>query len=98
VVTLVLAAGRGRPSAVVMLAADALAPPVGVVLSSVLPLSGPALGVWLAVLAGVFLSIGTGTLLPAARERQPGWSGNGAVLLAATGGAGLVLAVRTVLG
>ena len=93
VVTLALVAGRDRQFALTVL--DALAPPLGVVIGTVIPLSHAILCVLLAVFAGVFLAIGAGHLLPEAQHQRPG---NAPPLVFLAGvGAVFVLAVRTVL-
>lgn len=96
VVTLTRAGGRGMRSAAVLLALDAVAPAFGMVLSNVVELSNAALGMLLAIFAGVFLAIGAGHLLPEAQHRQPGTAVS--VVLLAAAGAIVVLGVRTALG
>jgi zinc transporter, ZIP family len=95
VVTLALVGGRDRQFALTVLALDALAPPVGVLMGTVLPLSHAVLGALLAVFAGVFLAIGAGHLLPEAQHQRPE-SAPPLVFLAGLG-AVFVLALRTVL-
>jgi ZIP family zinc transporter len=95
VVTLALVGGRDRQFALTVLVLDALAPPLGVVIGTVIPLSHAVLGVLLAVFAGVFLAIGAGHLLPEAQHQRPG---NAPPLVFLAGvGAVFVLALRTVL-
>jgi ZIP family zinc transporter len=96
VVTLALAGGCGPRAAAAMLALDALAPPCGVALSSVIPLSPAALGLLLAAFAGLFLAIGASDLLPEVRQRPSRARLPPLVFTAA--GAGLVVAVRSALG
>jgi ZIP family zinc transporter len=89
VVTLALADGRGRRFALGLLVLDALAPPLGVLLSTLVPLSPFGLGLLLASFAGVFLAIGAGHLLPEAQHRRPA-SASPLVLLAAVGAMAVV--------
>ena len=95
VVTFVLAGGSGERAARIVLALDALAPPLGVFLSTVVPAPGDSLGYLLAVFAGVFLAIGAGHLLPEASHSQPRAAPT-LVVFAAVGAAFVVL-VRSVI-
>ncbi len=95
VVTLAFAGGRGRRSAVVLLALDALAPVVGIALSQVITLPPAQLGVLLGVFAGAFLAIGASHLLPEAQHRQSGSVSPLVVLVVL--GAVLVVVVRTLI-
>jgi len=94
VVTLALEAARGARLAVVMLVLDALAPPFGAALSLVISLPPSGLGLLLAGVAGVFLAVGAGHLLPEAQHDDPR-RGPSLVLLAGLGGA-FVLVIRSV--
>ena len=94
VVTLALTSGRGRTFAIVLLALDAVATPIGVVLSTLIAFPPEALGVVLAGMAGVFLAIGAGHLLPEAQHRRHG-PATALVAMAALG-AGLAIVVRIV--
>jgi len=96
VVTLALAGGRGRRAAIVVLALDALAPPVGVLLSSVVVLSGAGLGTLLGVFAGVFIAIGASHLLPEAQHQKPGAAP--ALWALAVVGAAVPITVRSLVG
>jgi zinc transporter ZupT len=93
VVTLALANGRGQRTAAALLSLVALAPPVGVAIGSLIPVSEQVLGVLLAAFAGVFVAIGAGHLLPEARHGRAG-AGPPLILLAAAGVA-VVLLVRS---
>ncbi len=95
-VTLALAGGRGRRAAIVVLALDALAPPVGVLLSSVVVLSGAGLGTLLGVFAGVFIAIGASHLLPEAQHQKPGAAP--ALWALAVVGAAVPITVRSLVG
>lgn len=96
VVTLALSGGAGRRGARVLLIADAMAVPAGVLLGSRLGLDPLFLGCALGVFAGVFVAIGAGHLLPEARHQRP----DATPLLIALAGAGAVLVslVRLALG
>ncbi len=96
VATLVLAAGRGASFAATMLALTALAPLTGILLSTQMSISDPALGMLLALFAGVFVAIGAGHLLPEAQHRRP--AGAAPLVLVSGLGAGTVLAIRMVIG
>jgi zinc transporter ZupT len=94
VVTLALEAARGERLAVVLLVLDALAPVAGVALSFLFTIPPTALGLLLASIAGVFLAVGAGHLLPEAQHNDAR-RGPTLVLLAGLGAA-VVLAVRSV--
>ena len=94
VVTLALDAARGERLAVALLVLDALAPPVGAALSTLVTIPPATLGLLLATFAGVFIAIGAGHLLPESQHRDPR-SGPKMVALAAVGAA-IVLAIRAV--
>jgi ZIP family zinc transporter len=96
VVTLALVAGARRPAALVLLGLDAVAPVVGAVIGSVVPLSAAGLGVLIAGFAGVFVAVGAGHLLPEAQHQRPG-AAPALVILAAVGAA-LVVWVRSLIG
>jgi ZIP family zinc transporter len=96
VVTLALEAARGARLAVIMLVLDALAPPFGAALSFVVSLPPIGLGYLLASVAGVFLAVGAGHLLPEAQHDDPR-RGPTLVLLAGLGGA-FVLVIRSIAG
>jgi ZIP family zinc transporter len=70
VVTLALAGGRGRAGALVLLAFDAAATIVGIAVSQVVTLAPDQLGILLGGLAGAFVAIGAGHLLPEAQHRR----------------------------
>ncbi|MEX2547228.1 MAG: ZIP family metal transporter [Chloroflexota bacterium] len=70
IVTLALAGGRGRAGAIVLLAFDALATIVGIGISQVVALAPEQLGIVLGGLAGAFVAIGAGHLLPEAQHRR----------------------------
>ncbi len=93
VVALTLEAARGRERlATGLLILDALAPPVGAGLSVLITIPPFALGLLLAAVAGVFIAIGAGHLLPESQHRDPG---RGPALVALSGvGAAIVLVVR----
>ena len=92
VITLALDAARGERLAVGLLVLDALAPPFGAALSTVVTISPANLGLLLATFAGVFIAIGAGHLLPESQHHDPR-RGPTMVLLAGLG-AGIVLIVR----
>jgi zinc transporter ZupT len=92
VVTLALNAARGQRLAVALLLLDALAPPFGALLSTVVTVSDTTLGLLLATFAGVFIAIGAGHLLPESQHHDSR-RGPTMVLLAALGAA-IVLVVR----
>lgn len=92
VVALALEAARGVRLAVVLLVLDAIAPPVGAALSLLVTIPPHALGLLLAAVAGVFIAVGAGHLLPEAQHHDPR---RGPALVALAGvGAVVVLAVR----
>jgi zinc transporter ZupT len=88
-VTLSLAGGRGRLTALLWLLADALAPLTGIGLSRLVVVSQDTLALLLATFAGFFLYIGTCELLPRTGERRPTLSNTAATLL----GLGLIYGV-----
>jgi zinc transporter ZupT len=96
VVTLALEAARGERLAVGLLVLDALAPPAGAALSTLVSIPPATLGLLLAWFAGVFLAVGAGHLLPEAQHRDPR---QGPALVALSGiGAAIVVGVRVVAG
>lgn len=70
-VSVSLAGGAGRPWARRWLMADAAAPLIGVILSRLIAVPGPALGLVLAAFAGFFLCIASCELIPASHARRP---------------------------
>ena len=94
VVTLALDAARGAGLAAVLLVLDALAPLAGAALSVVVTIPSEVLGLLLASIAGEFIAIGAGHLLPESQHRDPS-RGPALVALAAVGAA-VVLVVRSV--
>jgi ZIP family zinc transporter len=94
IVTLALDAAKGQRLAVILLVLDALAPPFGAALSTVVTISDQGLGVLLATFAGVFIAIGAGHLLPESQHHDQR-RGPTMVLLAGVG-AVIVLVVRAV--
>jgi zinc transporter ZupT len=96
VVTLALEAARGQRLAVVLLVLDALAPVVGVGLSFLVSIPPTALGMLLASIAGIFLAVGAGHLLPEA-QHDDHRRGPSLVALSGLGGA-VVLVIRAVAG
>jgi zinc and cadmium transporter len=96
VVTLALEAARGERLAVVLLVLDALAPPAGAALSFLVTLPAMGLGLLLASVAGVFLAVGAGHLLPESQHDDPR---RGPALVALSGaGAAFVLVIRALAG
>ena len=92
VVTLALDAARGVRLAIVLLVLDAIAPVAGAGLSVLISIPPVSLGLLLAGVAGVFIAIGAGHLLPESQHRDPG-QGPALVGLSAAGAA-IVLVVR----
>jgi zinc transporter ZupT len=96
VVTLALEAARGQRLAVVLLVLDALAPVLGVGLSFLVSIPPTALGMLLASIAGIFLAVGAGHLLP---EAQHDDLRHGPSLVALSGvGGTVVLVIRAIAG
>ena len=94
VVTLALDAARGERLAVGLLVLDALAPPAGAALSTLISIQPGTLGLLLATFGGAFIAIGAGHLLPESQHRDPR---RGPALVALAGvGAAIVLAVRSI--
>lgn len=96
IVTLALAAGRGRIGALVLLGLDAAATLIGIGVSQVVSLAPDQLGIVLGGLAGAFVAIGAGHLLPEAQHRR-GISVSPLVALTVTG-ALIVIVTRTIVG
>ena len=94
IATIALDAARGQRFAVVFVVLDAVAAPVGGLLSTLVTISPSTLGLLLATFAGVFLAVGAGHLLPESQHREPR-HGPRLVALAAIGAA-IVLVVRAV--
>lgn len=92
ITTLTLESGLGRRTALVILAMDAVAAPIGAFIGISLGVTAGVLGVLLAAFAGVFIAIGAGHLLPEAQHQRP-LQAPPLVLLAA-GGALLVVVIR----
>lgn len=95
-VTLALAGGRDRRYALSVLALDALAPPFGVLLSTVIAPTQLVLGVLLAIFSGVFLAAGAGHLLPEAQHQRPAEAPS--LIALTTVGALIVVVVRAFIG
>lgn len=96
VVTLALEATRGERAAVILLILDALAPPAGAVLSILFTIPPEVLGLLLASVAGIFIAVGAGHLLPEAQHHDPR---RGPVLVALAGlGGAIVLIIRGIAG
>jgi ZIP family zinc transporter len=94
VVTLALAAGAGRRRARILLVADAVVVPVGVLIGFTIGVDRHILGLLLGAFAGVFIAIGAGHLLPEARHEQS--DAGLALTAAALAGALVVLVIRTI--
>jgi zinc transporter ZupT len=80
-VTLSLSAGPEGAAPRRWLAADAVAPTLGIVLAHLIPAPKPALGLLLAVFAGMLLNMGGSELLPQSHSRRPRLSTTLATLL-----------------
>jgi zinc transporter ZupT len=96
VVTLALSVGGTRRAAALMLAADAAAPIVGIVLSQLFTPPDTGLGIVLAIFAGAFVAIGAGHLLPEAEHRR-GAAASPLIALTILGAA-IVVGVRLLIG
>jgi zinc transporter ZupT len=94
ITTLALEGGGSRRTALILLAIDAVAAPVGALIGITLGVSTAVLGILLAVFAGVFVAIGAGHLLPEAQHQRP-LQAPPLVVLAALG-ALLVVAIRLI--
>ncbi|MBI2762177.1 MAG: ZIP family metal transporter [Chloroflexi bacterium] len=96
VVALALDAASGAKLAIALLVLDALAPLLGVGLSTVLSVSPVVLGLLLAWFAGVFIAIGATHLLPESQHHRPA---DGPLLVGVSAlGAAVVLVVRLLAG
>lgn len=94
VATVALEAARGVRVAVAFVLLDAIAAPVGGLLSTVITIDDPTLGILLAMFGGVFLAVGAGHLLPESQHHDPGRAPQ---MVALAGiGAAVVLAVRAI--
>jgi zinc and cadmium transporter len=94
VATIALDAARGERFAVAFVFLDAIAAPIGGLLSALITIDPATLGLLLATFAGVFIAIGAGHLLPESQHRDPG---HGPLLVGlAALGATLVLVVRAI--
>ena len=92
VVALAFDAARGERTAVVLLVLDALAPLAGAGLSVLVSIPAAVLGLLLASIAGVFIAVGAGHLLPEAQHHN---RAQGPALVAlSTVGAIVVLLIR----
>jgi ZIP family zinc transporter len=94
VATVALEAARGVRLAVAFVLLDAIAAPLGGLLSTLITIDDVTLGLLLAMFGGVFLAVGAGHLLPESQHRDPGRAPQ-MVALAGVGAA-LVLVVRAV--
>jgi zinc transporter ZupT len=88
-VILSLAAGSSPRAARRWLAADALAPLVGILAAQLVAVPGPILALLMALFAGLFLYVGASELLPKSRRDRPRRSTVAATLI----GLGLIYAV-----
>jgi ZIP family zinc transporter len=70
VVTLAFAGGRTRNAALTLLAIDALAPILGIVISQLVAVEPRTLGLLLGGFGGAFIAIGASHLLPEAEHRE----------------------------
>lgn len=70
IVTVAFAGGHGRSGAVVLLALDAAATIVGILISLNIPLVPSDLGILLGVFGGAFIAIGASHLLPEAQHAE----------------------------
>jgi ZIP family zinc transporter len=96
VVTLAFAGGRTRRSALILLALDAIAPIVGIVISQLIAVDPQALGVLLGVFGGAFIAIGASHLLPEAEHRDQAHASP--LVLLTIVGAAIVIVVRMIVG
>jgi ZIP family zinc transporter len=94
VVALALDAARGERTAAVLLVLDAIAPVAGAGLSVLVTIPPTVLGLLLASIAGVFVAVGAGHLLPEAQHHNR--SRGPALVALSTIGAVVVLVVRSV--
>lgn len=96
IVTIALAGGRGRAAAIVLLALDAVATIVGILVSSIVVLAPEHLGMLLGGFGGAFIAIGAGHLLPEAQHGRPAGAPGLAVIAAV--GAIVAVGVRLLVG
>ena len=96
IVTVAFAGGRGRAGAIVLLAFDAVASIVGILISQVVTLAPEHLGILLGLFGGAFVAIGAGHLLPEAEHRQR--ANVSPLVVLAIAGAALVLITRALIG
>jgi ZIP family zinc transporter len=96
VVTLSFAGGRSRRASILLLALDAAAPIVGIILSQAIVPVADQLGILLGVFAGAFIAIGASHLLPEAQHRE---RASVSPLVALTVlGAAIVVVTRSIIG
>ncbi|HJP87857.1 MAG TPA: ZIP family metal transporter [Candidatus Limnocylindrales bacterium] len=93
IATIALDAARGQRFAVAFVFLDAIAAPIGGLLSVLITIDPPTLGLLLATFSGVFIAVGAGHLLPESQHRDPR-HGPRLVALAALGAA-IVLVIRS---
>ncbi len=94
VATVALEAARGVRVAIAFVLLDAVAAPIGGLLSTVVTIDDPTLGLLLAMFGGVFLAVGAGHLLPESQHQDPARAPQ---MVALAGiGAAIVLAVRAI--
>ncbi|MBS0471267.1 MAG: ZIP family metal transporter [Proteobacteria bacterium] len=91
--TVVLKNGGSRREAFRWLLADSLAPSLGIVIATILPLPVELFGAVLAVFAGLFLYLGASDLVPESHHAHPKFLTTATTVL----GAGLVYAVSAAL-
>lgn len=94
IVTIALAGGRGRASAIALLGLDAAASIVGILASSFVALAPEHLGLLLGGFGGAFIAIGAGHLLPEAQHGRPAGAPTLAIIAAI--GALAVVAIRLI--
>ena len=70
-ISLILKNGGSKKEALKWLFVDAAAPVLGIIVSSFMVLSGPNLGLLLAVFCGFFLYLGASDLLPESHHQHP---------------------------
>lgn len=92
--TLTVMYGNGRRRAVLLLAADALAPVAGAAVGAAIHLSTATISLYLAYFAGFLLYIATGHILPEAHADHPSWG----TLAATVGGTAFMFGVISIIG